>query len=123
MNSLSATEQVNLGERAASIAAGAITTPLADSIARALNLDLFEIQVPTSDNGTGAVAFGTQLGSRVFVGVRRQFGREEASVVSLEYRVTEVLRLVSSVAQGALQAHATRRMDQSSVDLIFVIRY
>jgi autotransporter translocation and assembly factor TamB len=123
MNSLSATEQVNLGERAASIAAGAITTPLADSIARALNLDLFEIQVPTSDNGTGAVAFGTRLGSRVFVGVRRQFGREEASVVSLEYRVTEVLRLVSSVAQGALQAHATRRMDQSSVDLIFVIRY
>jgi hypothetical protein len=59
----------------------------------------------------------------VFVGVRRQFGRDEASVVSLEYRVTKFLRLVTSVAQGALQAHATRRMDQSGVDLIFVIRY
>ena len=123
MNSLSATEQINLGERAASIAAGAITTPLADSIARALNLDLFEIQVPTSDDGTGALAFGTRFGSRVFVGVKRQFGREEASVVSLEYRVTQFLRLVTSVAQGALQAHATRRMDQSGVDLIFVFRY
>ena len=123
MNSLSASEQVNLGERAASIAAGALTTPLADSIARALNLDLFEIQVPTSEDGTGALAFGTRFGSRVFLGVKRQFGREEASVVSLEYRVTEFLRVVSSVAQGALQAHATRRMDQSGVDLIFVFRY
>jgi translocation and assembly module TamB len=123
MNTLSASEQVNLGERAASIAAGALTTPLADSIARALNLDLFEIQVPTSDDGTGALAFGTRFGSRVFLGVKRQFGREEASVVSLEYRVTEFLRVVTSVAQGALQAHATRRMDQSGVDLIFVFRY
>lgn len=123
MNALSASEQVNLGERAASIAAGALTTPLADSIARALNLDLFEIQVPTSDDGTGALAFGTRFGSRVFLGVKRQFGREEATVVSLEYRVTEFLRVVTSVAQGALQAHATRRMDQSGVDLIFVFRY
>ncbi len=123
MNALTTTEQINLGERAASIAAGAITTPLADSIAQALNLDLFEIQVPTSEDGTGAVAFGTRFGSRVFVGVKRQFGREEASVVSLEYRVTEFLRVVTSVAQGALQAHATRRMDQSGVDLIFVFRY
>lgn len=123
MNSLSASEQVNLGERAASIAAGALTTPLADSIARALNLDLFEIQVPTSEDGIGALTFGTRFGSRVFLGVKRQFGREEASVVSLEYRVTEFLRVVSSVAQGALQAHATRRMDQSGVDLIFVFRY
>jgi translocation and assembly module TamB len=123
MNTLGTDQQVNLGERAAAMAAGALTTPLADSIARVLNLDLFEIQVPTSEHGTGAVAFGSRLGSRVFVGVKRQFGREEASVVSLEYRVTEFLRLVTSVAQGALQAHATRRMDQSGVDLIFVIRY
>jgi autotransporter translocation and assembly factor TamB len=123
MNTLSASEQVNLGERAASIAAGAITTPLADSIARALNLDVVEIQAPTSDDGTGVLGFGTRFGSRVFVGVRRQFGRGEASVVSLEYRMTEFLRLVTSVAQGALQAQATRRMDQSGVDLIFVIRY
>jgi translocation and assembly module TamB len=123
MNTLGADQQVNLGERAAAMAAGAITTPLADSIARVLNLDLFEIQVPTSDDSTGAVAVGTRFGSRVFVGVRRQFGRQDASVVSLEYRVTEFLRLVTSVAQGALQAHATRRMDQSGVDLIFVFRY
>ena len=79
--------------------------------------------MPTSEDGTGSVAFGTRFGSRVFVGVKRQFGHEEASVVSLEYRVTEFLRVVSSVAQGALQAHATRRMDQSGVDLIFVFRY
>jgi len=123
MSALSASNQSNLADRAASIAAGAITTPLADSIARVLNLDVVEIQAPTSDAGTGSLAFGSRIGSRVFVGLRQHFGREDASVLSLEYRVTEVLRFVSSVAQGALQAHATRRTDQSGVDLIFVIRY
>jgi translocation and assembly module TamB len=122
MSSLGASERVNLGERAAVMAAGALATPLADSIAHVLNLDVFELRPPESEGGTGAVLLGGRLGSRVFVGLRQQFGREEASVLSLEYRVTEALRFVTSVAQGALQAHATRRVDQSGVDLIFVIR-
>ena len=76
-----------------------------------------------NEGGTGAVSLGGRLGSRVFVGLRQEFGREDASILSLEYRVTEMLRFVTSVAQGALQAHATRRLDQNGVDLIFVIRY
>jgi translocation and assembly module TamB len=123
INSLGAAERVNLGERAASMAAGAITSPLADSIARALNLDMVEIQAPTSEGSAGAVAVGGRLGSRLFVGLRQQFGRDESSLLTLEYRISEVLRLVTSVARGTLQAHATRRMDQGGVDLIFVIRY
>jgi autotransporter translocation and assembly factor TamB len=123
VNALGTGERINLGERAAALAAGAVTSPLADSIARALNLDLVEIQAPTSGDATGTVAVGRQLGSRVFVGLRQQIGRGEASLLSLEYRVNEVLRFVTSVARGTLQAHATRRMDQGGVDLIFVIRY
>jgi autotransporter translocation and assembly factor TamB len=123
VNSLDTNERVNLGQRAASIAAGAITTPLSDSIARALNLDLFEIQAPTSEENAGAVTIGGQLGSRVFVGVRQTFGHAESSQLTLEYRVNEMLRFVTSIARGTLQAHATRRTERSGVDLIFVIRY
>jgi autotransporter translocation and assembly factor TamB len=123
VSSLGSAEQVNLGERAAAMAAGAITSPLADSIGRALNLDVFEIQAPTSDNGTGAVVIGSQLGSRVLVGLKQQFGHSETSLVTLEYRVNRLLRFITSVASGTLQAHATRRADRGGVDLIFVIRY
>jgi autotransporter translocation and assembly factor TamB len=123
INSLGAAERVNLGERAAAMAAGAVTTPLADSIAAALNLDLLEIRPPTSDDGAAAVAIGGRLGSRIFVGVRQEFGRDAGSLLTLEYRVNRVLRFVTSVAQGTLQANATRRADQGGVDLLFVIRY
>jgi translocation and assembly module TamB len=123
INSLGAAERVNLGERAAAMATGAVTTPLADSIAAALNLDLLEIRPPTSDDGAAAVAIGGRLGSRIFVGVRQEFGRDAGSLLTLEYRVNRVLRFVTSVAQGTLQANATRRADQGGVDLLFVIRY
>lgn len=123
VNSLGAAEQVNLGERAAALAAGAITSPLADSIGRALNLDVFEIQAPTSDQGTGSVTIGSQFGSRLLVGLRQQFGNSDASMLTLEYRINKLLRFVTSVASGSLQAHATRPPDRGGVDLIFVIRY
>jgi autotransporter translocation and assembly factor TamB len=123
VNSLGAAEQVNLGERAAALAAGAITSPLADSIGRALNLDVFEIQAPTSEQGTGSVMIGSQFGSRLLVGLRQQFGNNDTSLLTLEYRVSDLLRFVTSIASGSLQAHATRPADRSGVDLIFVIRY
>ena len=123
VNTLGAAQQVDLGERAAAIAASAIASPLADSIGRALNLDLFEIQAPTSDDGTGSVTIGSQLGSRVLVGLKQQFGHNDASLLTLEYRVSRLLRFITSIASGTLQAHATRRTDRGGVDLIFVIRY
>jgi translocation and assembly module TamB len=123
VSSLGSAQQANLGERAAAMAAGAITSPLADSIGRALNLDVFEIQAPTAENGTGSVVIGSQVGSRVLVGLTQQFGHSETSMVTLEYRVNRLLRFITSVASGTLQAHATRRADRGGVDLIFVIRY
>lgn len=122
INALGNEQRTNLAERAAVMAVGAVATPLSDSIARALNLDLFEIQLPSGD-APGAVTVGGQLGSRVFVGLTQQFGAGEASLLTLEYRITEALRFVTSIARGTLQAHATRRMDRSGVDLIFLIRY
>jgi hypothetical protein len=74
-------------------------------------------------DGTGSVVIGSQVGSRVLVGLTQQFGHSETSMVTLEYRVNRLLRFITSVASGTLQAHATRRADRGGVDLIFVIRY
>ena len=69
-----------------------MATPLADSVARALNLDLFEIG-PSEDVAGGAtVTIGQQIGDRLFVGFRHDFGAAEISQVSFEYKLSEFLR-------------------------------
>ena len=84
---------------------------------------MFEIRA-AGDNGAGpSVSLGRQVGSRLFIGLRQEFGKEDISAVSFEYRLSSLLRLVTSVAQGAQQTHRTRRNDPTGVDLIFVIRY
>jgi translocation and assembly module TamB len=121
MNQLGESERVNLAQRAGSIALGAISSPLAESVGRALNLDVFEIR--TEGTSSGTVSLGSQVGSRVFIGLRQEFGRDDVSVVSVEYRLSELLRLVTSVAQGATSTHTTRRDDSTGADLVFMIRY
>jgi translocation and assembly module TamB len=123
VNDLASAERVSLAERAGSLAANAIATPLADSVARALNLDVFEIQTGASSGTSPAVTLGSQIGSRLFVGIRQEFGHGDASTVTFEYRVNQLLRLVTSVAYGTLQASATRRIDTGGIDLIYLIRY
>ena len=57
----------------------------------------------------------------MLVGLKQEFGHSEASLVTLEYRVNQLLRFVTSVATGTLQAHATRRDRWGGVDLIFIV--
>jgi translocation and assembly module TamB len=116
-------ERLNLAQRAGSMAAGYITAPLANSIANALDLDLFEIRPEGGINGQPSVALGQQFGSRLFVQFKQDFGAADRSELSLEYRITELLRLVSTVAQGAQQSHLTQRVDTTGGDLIFVLSY
>ena len=63
------------------------------------------------------------MGSRVFIGLRQEFGRDEMRAVTFEYRISKLLRLVTSVAQGAQQTNSTRRSDPTGLDLVFVYRY
>ncbi len=121
INQLGASQRGALGQKAADMAAGAIATPIADSVARALNVDLFEIQ-PSGANGAPSVSLGNQFGS-LYVGIRHQFGSQEANELTVEYRLTDALRLVTSVAQGVQQTQLNRRGNSSGVDLIYVIRY
>jgi translocation and assembly module TamB len=122
VNDLGASQRTSLTDRAASMAAGAIASPVADSVARALNLDLFEIE--TSSGGAPTVSLGSQIGTRLYVGLKQEVGRTDASALSLEYRFADFVRLVTSIVQGAAaDRYETTRAPQSGVDLMFVFRY
>src|SRR4029079_11369914 len=67
INSLGEGEQAALLERAGNIAIGALATSLADSIGRALDVDLFEIR-PSLSGEASTVDVGRQVNERLFVG-------------------------------------------------------
>jgi autotransporter translocation and assembly factor TamB len=123
INQLGTAQRLNLAQRAGSMAAGYIATPLANSIADALDLDLFEIRPEGGINGQPSIAVGQQIGSRLFVQFQQDFGSADHSQLSFEYRITELLRLVSTLAQGAQQLHGTQRIDTTGTDLIFVLSF
>ena len=122
LGDLQSTQRTSLAEQAGIMAAGAVTTPLADSIAQALDLDVFEILAPTDTVKAPVVSVGSQIGSRVYIGAKQELGGE-ASAFTFEYRFARFLRLVTSFAEGALQAHTLERADSSGIDLLFVFRY
>ena len=125
INQLGQGDRMNLAERAGGLAVGYLASPLANSIADALDLDVFEIRTGGSDTGTGttSVALGQQIGSRLFVSFRQEFGSEELSQLSFEYRINQLLRVVSTVTEGYQRSHRSQRVDPSSVDLIYTISY
>ncbi len=123
INQLGEGERLNLAERAGGLAVGYLATPLANSIADALDLDVFEIRASGSDTGSNYVGLGQQIGSRLFVSFRQEFGAEELSQLSLEYRINELLRIVSKVSEGYQRSHRSQRIDPTSLDLIYTISY
>ena len=123
INQLGEGERLNLAERAGGLAVGYLATPLANSIARALDLDIFEIRATGGENGQPSIAVGQQFGSRLFVSFRQEFGSDDYSQLSLEYRINELLRLVSTVTQGSQRSHRTQRIDTTGLDLIYTLSY
>ena len=122
MNQLPTAQRVSLATRAGTLAARALATPIADSVARALDFDVFEI-APTEDIEGGAVlTVGRQVSDKLFVGFRQQFGSEDSSQVSFEYRLNEFLRIVTSFAQGTERSRTLPRAERAAADFIFVIR-
>ena len=123
MNELRTDERVNLAGRAGALAASAIATPIADSVARALDLDVFEIRPSSEISAGGSIAIGRQLSDNLFVGFQQQFGAGEMSKLTFEYRLTQFLRLVTAFAQGTGDRQAmTTQAEAAGIDLFFVIR-
>jgi translocation and assembly module TamB len=123
INQLGGGERLNLAERAGGLAVGYLASPLANSIADALDLDIFEIRATGGESGQPSIALGQQIGSRLFVSFRQEFGSAELSQLSLEYRINELLRLVSTVTEGSQRSHRLQRVDATGLDLIYTISY
>jgi translocation and assembly module TamB len=124
INALGEGERLNLAERAAGLAVGYLASPLANSIANALDLDIFEIRAIGDESGRPSIALGQQIGSRLFVSFRQEFGSDnDFRQLVFEYRINELLRLISTVTQGWERSHRQERVDTTGADLIYTISY
>jgi autotransporter translocation and assembly factor TamB len=126
INQLGEGQRVSLAERAGSLAAGFVATPLAEQIGRALDLDVFEIQTSAGEGALGPrVTVGQQVSDRIFVRFSQQFGAYDVSEFALEYQIADFLRLQTSIAEGGgrLNRSLTRRVERGGVDLIFFFSY
>jgi len=124
-NRLGQGQATNLGERAAQIAGGFVASPIADTLGRALNVDIFELD-PSGDEGQGpTVTIGQQVGERLFLKFRQLFGTRDVSEFQLEYQLTDFLRLQGSLAEGQTSANRslTRRVERGGIDLVVYFSY
>ena len=124
-NRLGQGQATNLGERAAQLAGGFVAAPIANTLGRALNVDIFELD-PSGDEGQGpTVTIGQQVGERLFLKFRQMFGTRDVSEFQLEYQLTDFLRLQGSIAEGQTSANRslTRRVERGGIDLVVYFSY
>jgi translocation and assembly module TamB len=127
INQIGNEERGFLTDVAANYAAGIFTEQLSQSLGRALDLDLFEIQTTTTAGEvTPRITVGQQFGDRLFMRFSQQFGTQQISEFTLEYELTDFMRLAASVAEGrqsAGQRLALRRVERFGLDLVFFFSY
>ncbi len=124
VNELGTGEQTAVAQTAATMVGGLVTAPLAEALRDTLDVDLLEISAG-GDSGAGpSVAIGNQLGEKVFVRVRQQFGSADVTQFLLDYELTEQLRLQTSASDGG-QTNRTpgQRVEQAGIDFVFVKKY
>jgi autotransporter translocation and assembly factor TamB len=123
INDLGEGEKTTLAQRAGSLVGGFVAAPVAEALRDALDVDLLEIS-PVSDEGGTSVSVGNQIGERVFVKVRQQFGSSETTQLVMEYELSNLLRLETTVAQGGDTSRSIgRRAERGAADLVFVVKY
>jgi hypothetical protein len=124
LNELGEGEKGAVGQAAATMVGGLVAAPLAEALRGLLDVDLLEISAGGEAGGGPSVAIGNQIGERVFAKVRQQFGAADATEFLLDYELTELLRLQTSVVEGAQTNRVAGRLtEQAGVDFVFVLKY
>lgn len=127
VNQLGDTQRADLVGAAASVAGGMVTSPLAQRLSRALDLDLLEVEtVSFGQNVAPRVRVGQRLTSRLFVQLSQQFGAQSLSELTAEYQLAKFLRLQASTAQGPgsrAQRSLLQRVERAGLDLLFFFNY
>jgi translocation and assembly module TamB len=125
VNRLGQGEVNSLAERAAGMASGFVVTPLAVSLERALDLDLFELDAVGDERGGPSATIGRNVGEKLFVKFRQSFGTQDVSEFDLEYQINNLFRIEGSLAQGRNAANRglTRRVERAGIDLVVFFTY
>jgi translocation and assembly module TamB len=124
INQVSEGQQISLASRAGSMAAGAATSQIAQSIGSALNLDTFEIDLAPETGGGPQVTIGQQVSQNLYVKVQQGVGDETSTNLILEYDLAKWLRFQTNMLQGASTQQSLFQQEQSSgADLLFVFSY
>jgi len=124
LNSLGEGQQINLMQRAEAMAGGAVAGQFTKSIANALNLDDFEINLAPESGGGPEVTLGQQVGANLYLKVQQGIGDQAQTNFILEYELTKWLRLRTNVLQGsATQMNLFQRQQGSGADLLFFFSY
>lgn len=126
-NQLGETQRADLVGAAASLAGGFVASPLTQSLTRALNLDLLEVEtVSFGQSVAPRIRIGQRLTDRIFVQLSQQFGTQTLTELSLEYQLTKFLRLQAGTAQGPGsrgQGSLFQRPERVGLDLLFFFNF
>jgi autotransporter translocation and assembly factor TamB len=122
-NELGEGQQISLVQQAQNLAGGALTRGLSQSIASALNLTEFDINLAPESGQGPEVRIGQQLGKNVYLNVEQGIGDQSQTNVVLEYELQRWLRLQTNFIQGTQQHQLFQRVKGSGVDLLFFFSY
>jgi autotransporter translocation and assembly factor TamB len=123
LNSVGEGQQISLLQRAQALAGGAVTSEFTQSIANALNIDEFEIQL-TPETGSPTVTLGQQVGPNLYVKLQQGVGALSQTNFILEYELTKWLRMRTNMLQGSPnQQQPFQRMEGSGADVLFFFSY
>jgi hypothetical protein len=127
INDLNEGERISLAQRAGAVAGGFVAAPLAQSIGRALDVDLFEIEATDQAGQLGpGITLGQQIGEHLFLKFHQRFGAHDTSEFILEYQIADFMRLRTSGSPNDPEKAtrvALRRVERAGADLIFFFSY
>jgi translocation and assembly module TamB len=125
MDQLGEGQRASLGDRAAGLASGLIVSPISESLERAFDVSLFEIEAISDEGGGPALTVGEQINERLFMRFRQAFGAWDATEFELEYQFSDFLRLQGSLADGHGRASRSvmRRVERGGIDFIVFLSF
>jgi translocation and assembly module TamB len=127
INNLDEGERISLAQRAGAVAGGFVAAPLAESIGRALDVDLFEIQATDESGQLGpGITLGQQVSEHLFLKFHQQFGSQDTSEFIVEFEIANFMRVRASGSPNEptkANRVALRRVERAGADLIFFFSY
>jgi translocation and assembly module TamB len=124
-NELLSEQRYELGIRAAALASGFVTTPILNSVSRAIGFDTLGIDPLADPTGAARLTASRQFGTRLFVTYVRQLGNRGFNEMLIEYELSRALRMKGSVSDAALNTHQSlfERVERFGIDFLFFFSY